>query len=73
MEDTGDSGRAESVASSSSSRSRVEAGADLSLVRRQSVIIEGLTLETDELRRRCQVRTKYLCIFRSKMVIKLCV
>jgi len=55
VEDTGDSARAESVASSSSSRSRVEAGAELSLVRRQSVIIEGLTLETDELRRRCQL------------------
>ena len=64
--DNDDSARAESVASlgtsSTGSRGRarrqeggaVEAEAH-SMIRRQSVIIEGLTLETDELKRRCQM------------------
>ena len=60
--DNDDSARAESVASMTSSASskgrekrvRVEdPGQAHSMIRRQSVIIEGLTLETDELKRRC--------------------
>ena len=67
--DNDDSARAESVASlvsSSSSRGegkrkpRVDSSPAAeseahSMIRRQSVIIEGLTLETDELKRRCQM------------------
>ena len=62
--DNDDSARAESVASMASSASskgrekkvRVEdPGEAHSMIRRQSVIIEGLTLETDELKRRCQM------------------
>lgn len=62
--DNDDSARAESVASMVSSTSskgkekKKDAVADKeahSMIRRQSVIIEGLTLETDELRRRCQM------------------
>merc|ERR1719219_1492898 len=68
--DNDDSARAESVASlvsSSSSRgagrgkkARVDSSPAAeseahSMIRRQSVIIEGLTLETDELKRRCQM------------------
>ena len=67
--DNDDSARAESVASlvsSSSSRGAAGRKARLesspageseahSMIRRQSVIIEGLTLETDELKRRCQM------------------
>ena len=62
--DNDDSARAESVTSlvsSASSKGRektvaVESpGEAHSMIRRQSVIIEGLTLETDELKRRCQM------------------
>ena len=68
--DNDDSARAESVASLvSSTSSRGAAGPRKprldsspaaeseahSMIRRQSVIIEGLTLETDELKRRCQM------------------
>ena len=62
--DNDDSARAESVASMVSSTSskgkdkKKDEVADKeahSMIRRQSVIIEGLTLETDELRRRCQM------------------
>ena len=66
--DNDDSARAESVASirSSNSSNTTEAVKKIaeqtvddkeahSMIRRQSVIIEGLTLETDELRRKCQV------------------
>jgi hypothetical protein len=63
--DNDDSARAESVAShvsSTSSRRRetehervVYDGETHSLIRRQSVIIEGLTLESEELRKKCQV------------------
>ena len=67
--DNDDSARAESVASMvSSSSSKGAAGRKArqdsspageseahSMIRRQSVIIEGLTLETDELKRRCQM------------------
>ena len=62
--DNDDSARAESVASLVSSASSkggektvmVESpGEAHSMIRRQSVIIEGLTLETDELKRRCQM------------------
>jgi chromosome segregation ATPase len=35
-------------------------GGDHSLIRRQSVIIEGLTLETEELRKKCKVMEKDL-------------
>jgi len=63
--DNDDSAIAESVASivSSTSSKERQMGQDQeslydrgshSLIRRQSVIIEGLTLETEELRRRCQ-------------------
>ena len=61
--DNDDSARAESVASMISSTSskgkekKVDEVADKeahSLIRRQSVIIEGLSLETDELKKRCQ-------------------
>jgi len=60
--DNDDSARAESVASlvsSTSSRGREREpermldGGSHSLIRRQSVIIEGLTLETEELRKKC--------------------
>lgn len=68
--DNDDSARAESVASlvsSSSSKGQTRDGKQRleensggdkeahSVIRRQSVIIEGLTLETDELKRRCQM------------------
>jgi len=60
--DKDDSARAESVASFASStnlekRNEGERSDDEthSLIRRQSVIIEGLTLETEELRKKCQV------------------
>ena len=65
--DNDDSARAESVASlgtsSTGSRGRARRGQEggaveaeaHSMIRRQSVIIEGLTLETDELKRRCQM------------------
>ena len=62
--DNDDSARAESVASmgsSASSKGREkkvsveDPGEAHSMIRRQSVIIEGLTLETDELKRRCQM------------------
>ena len=62
--DNDDSARAESVASlvsSASSKDREKTvtaevpGEAHSMIRRQSVIIEGLTLETDELKRRCQM------------------
>ena len=66
--DNDDSARAESVASirSSNSSNTTDAVKKIaeqtvddkeahSMIRRQSVIIEGLTLETDELRRKCQV------------------
>lgn len=61
--DNDDSARAESVASmisSTSSKGREKKEDEVtekeahSMIRRQSVIIEGLTLETDELKRRCQ-------------------
>eukprot|EP00092_Neocalanus_flemingeri_P000681 GFUD01000723.1.p1 GENE.GFUD01000723.1~~GFUD01000723.1.p1 ORF type:complete len:1039 (+),score=197.49 GFUD01000723.1:946-4062(+) len=64
LADNDDSARAESVASivsSASSRGRekekerVHNGETHSVIRRQSVIIEGLTLETEELRKKCQV------------------
>jgi len=64
LADNDDSARAESVASfvsSASSRGRVKEnerandGETHSVIRRQSVIIEGLTLETEELRKKCQV------------------
>jgi len=64
LADNDDSARAESVASvvsSTSSRGRekekerVYDGETHSVIRRQSVIIEGLTLETEELRKKCQV------------------
>merc|ERR1712123_12168 len=60
--DNDDSARAESVASlvsSTTSRGREREpermleGGSHSLIRRQSVIIEGLTLETEELRKKC--------------------
>jgi len=63
--DNDDSAIAESVASivstTSSKERQMEQGPEMlydigshSLIRRQSVIIEGLTLETEELRKRCQ-------------------
>lgn len=67
--DNDDSARAESVVSlgsSASSRIRedeqegVLGGENDSLIRRQSVIIEGLTLETEELRKKCQVMEEEL-------------
>merc|ERR1712180_486190 len=65
LTEVADSGRAESIASGSSSISsrgrarRVEAVGEYdpetqSTLRRQSVIIEGLTMETEELRKKCQ-------------------
>jgi DNA repair exonuclease SbcCD ATPase subunit len=69
--DNDDSARAESVVSLGSSTSsriredeqeRVLGGENLSLIRRQSVIIEGLTLETDELRKKCQVMEEKLLV-----------
>ena len=65
LAEVADSGRAESIASGSSSISsrgrarRVEAVGEYdpetqSTLRRQSVIIEGLTMETEELRKKCQ-------------------
>ena len=62
--DNDDSARAESVASIVSSvssherekdKDQVNTGESHSVIRRQSVIIEGLTLETEELRKKCQV------------------
>eukprot|EP00090_Calanus_glacialis_P019040 TRINITY_DN29370_c0_g1_i1.p1 TRINITY_DN29370_c0_g1~~TRINITY_DN29370_c0_g1_i1.p1 ORF type:complete len:608 (-),score=148.56 TRINITY_DN29370_c0_g1_i1:162-1985(-) len=61
--DNDDSARSESfvslVSSTSAQRTEREQGrvinaGDHSLIRRQSVIIEGLTLETEELRKKCQ-------------------
>ena len=67
--DNDDSAREESVVSlvsSSSSRirkddqERVLDDGTPSLIRRHSVIIEGLTLETEELRKKCQVMKEEL-------------
>ena len=67
--DNDDSARAESVVSLGSTTSsriredeqeRVLGGENHSLIRRQSVIIEGLTLETEELRKKCQVMEEEL-------------